>query len=77
MNLLEAYKDRLAVSEKVYQKAHLGEAMSSQRKLATAKCLENINKFINEAFANSTGTQRSDLGMWKKFTLNLTTVALN
>lgn len=75
-NLLEAYKDRLAVSEKVYQNAHLGESMGSAKKLATAKCLENISKFMNEAFEQSTGTQRSDLGMWKKFTLNLTTVAL-
>lgn len=75
-NLLEAYKDRLAVSETVYKKAHLGEGMSNGKKLATAKCLENISKFMNEAFENSTGTQRSDLGMWKKFTLNLTTVAL-
>lgn len=45
-------------------------------KLVTAKCLENINRFMNEAFENSVGTQRSDMGMFKKFTLNLTTVAL-
>ena len=76
MNLLEAYKDRLAVSEKVYAKAHLGESMSSHKKIAVAKCLENANKFMNEAFENSQGTQRSDLGMFKKFTMNLTTVAL-
>ena len=75
-NLLEAYKDRLAVSEKVYAKAHMGESMSNAKKLATAKCLENISKFMNEAFENSVGTQRSDLGMFKKFTLNLTTVAV-
>ena len=50
--------------------------MDNARKLATAKCLENTNKFINEAFANSVGTQRSDLGAFKKFALNLTTVAL-
>ena len=76
MNLLEAYKDRLAVSEKVYAKAHNGESMSNFKKIATAKCLENLNRFMNEAFANSTGTQRSDMGMFKKFTLNLTTVAV-
>ena len=76
MNLIEAYKDRLAVSEAVYKKAHLNEGMSEQKKLATAVCLNNISKFINEAFANSVGTQRSDLGNYKKFTLNLTTVAL-
>lgn len=32
--------------------------------------------FMNEAFNQSVGTQRSDLGLFKKFTLNLTTVAL-
>ena len=74
--LLEAYKDRLAVSEKVYARAHMNESMPKAKKLATAKCLENINKFMTEAFANSVGTQRADLGQFKKFTLNLTTVAL-
>jgi hypothetical protein len=38
--------------------------------------LENINRFMNEAFDNSIGTQRSDMGLFKKFTLNLTTVAV-
>ena len=76
MNLLEQYKNRLAISEQVYSKAHGGERLSSTKKLAVAKCLENTNKFINEAFANSVGTQRSDLGMFKKFALNLVTVAL-
>jgi hypothetical protein len=75
-NLLEAYKDRLAVSDRVYAKAHNGETMSNFKKMATAKCLENLNKFMNEAFDNSVGTQRADLGAWKKFTLNLTTVAV-
>lgn len=32
--------------------------------------------FMNEAFENSVGTQRVDMGMFKKFALNLTTVAL-
>ena len=31
---------------------------------------------MNEAFDNSVGTQRSDMGMFKKFSLNLTTVAI-
>lgn len=75
-NLLEAYKDRLAVADRVYAKQHFGESMSNQKKLATAKCLENINNYMNEAFNNSVGTQRSDMGMYKKFTMNLTNVAL-
>ena len=69
MNLLETYKKRLAVSESVYQKAHNGEKIDSRRKLATAKCLESLNKFMNEAFDQSVGTQRADMGRFKKFAL--------
>ena len=76
MTLLETYKKRLAVSESVYSKAHEGETLSDSKKMAVAMVLNNTNKFMNEAFSNSVGTQRADLGMWKKFCLNLTTVAL-
>lgn len=75
-SLFEAYKNRLAVANTVYAKAHAGESMSNARKLTTAKVLENTNRFLNEAFENSVGTQRGDMGLWKKFALNLTTVAL-
>ena len=61
MNLFESYKNRLAVSEKYFGKNHNGAKMDSNRKLATAVCLCNIDKFMNEAFENSVGTQRSDL----------------
>ena len=43
-SLYEAYKNRLAVANNVYSKAHNGEAMSNQRKLVTAKTLENTNR---------------------------------
>lgn len=74
--LFEAYKNRLSVAESVYGKMHNGEKMNNNRKLVTAKCLENVNRFMNEAFDQSVGTQRSDMGMFKKFAMNLTTVAL-
>lgn len=76
MTLLETYAKRLSVSESVYSKAHEGETLSNTKKMAVAMVLNNTNKFMNEAFSNSVGTQRSDLGLFKKFTLNLTTVAL-
>ena len=38
-NLLEVYKDRLAVADKLYAQNHSGERMSKFKKLATAKCL--------------------------------------
>ena len=60
-NLLESYKNRLAISESVYAKSHNGEKLSNFKKIATARCLENINHFMTEAFANSVGTQRSTL----------------
>jgi hypothetical protein len=76
MTLLETYAKRLSVAESVFSKAHEGEQLSNTKKMAVAMVLNNTNKFMNEAFANSVGTQRSDLGLFKKFTLNLTTVAL-
>jgi len=75
-SLFEAYKNRLAVADTVHAKLNNGEKMSNNKKLVVAKCLENTNKFMNEAFDNSVATQRADMGMFKKFCLNLTTVAL-
>ena len=74
--LFESYKNRLALSEKMHMQAHNGAKMSDNKKLVVAKCLENINRCLNEAFESSVGTQRSDLGAYKKFALNLVTVAL-
>ena len=76
VNLLESYKGRLAVSESYYAKSHNGAKLSQNKKLVVAKLLENQNKFLNEAFDNSVGTQRSDMGLFRKFALNLTTVAV-
>lgn len=74
--LYEAYKGRLALAEKCYAKTHNGEALGDTKKLIIAKTLETTNKFLNEAFENSVGTQRSDMGLFKKFAMNLTNVAL-
>ena len=76
-NLLEAYKNRLGVSESYYGQMHNGEKMSNRKKLVVAKCLSNVDKYLKESFENSVGTQRADLGLFKKFSLNLTTVAVN
>lgn len=75
-NLLESYKGRLTVSESYYAKNHNGEKLSNNKKLVVAKLLENTNKYLNEAFENSVGTQRTDMGLFRKFSLNLTTVAV-
>ena len=69
-------KGRLSVAEKNYALRHNGEKMDSNKKLVVASCLRNVDKFMNEAFNNSVGTQRADLGLFKKFALNLTNVAV-
>ena len=74
--LLENYKGRLALADKAYAQTHGGEKLTEQKKLVTARCLENVSKFLNESFENSVGTQRADLGLYKKFSLNLTNVAV-
>ena len=75
-SLFEAYKNRLTVANNYFGKTHEGRQMSQNQKLVTAKCLENVNRFMNEAYDASVGTQRADMGMFKKFCMNLTTVAL-
>lgn len=60
--LLEAYKNRIAISEDIYSRSHNGAKMDNFRKMTIAKCLENTNKYLNEAFDNSVGTQRSAMG---------------
>jgi len=62
-NLLESYKNRIALAESLYSKEHNGEKLSHQKKLATAICLRNVDGLLNEAFNNSVGTQRADLGI--------------
>lgn len=69
MNLLEAYKKRLSVSESVYSKTHNGETLDDNKKYVIARVLANTSSYLNEAFANSVGTQRADLGLFKKFAL--------
>lgn len=67
MTLLETYSKRLAVCESVYAKNHDGEKLSNARKTAIAMLLNNTNKYMTEAFQASVGTQRADMGDWKKF----------
>lgn len=75
-NLLEAYKNRLAISESVHQRSHNGAKMSAQKKLMIASVLNNTSRFLNEAFSESAAVQKSAIGDWKKFCLNVSTTAL-
>lgn len=72
--LLEAYARKLAVAESVYNKTHDGRQMSYNNKVTTAILLNNVNRCLTEAFENSIGTQRADMGDYKKFCLSITNV---
>ena len=80
ISLTEAYKNRLAISESVYAKGHENAVMSVGLKETVAKVLDNSSAYIKfrmkESFGNSVGTQRSDMGDFKKFCLDVTTVTL-
>ena len=80
ISLTETYKKRLALSEGIYAKNHDNAALSLGQKETIAKVLNNSAEYIkyrmNEAFANSVGTQRADMGNFKKFCLDVTTVVL-
>lgn len=75
-NLLESYKNRLAISESVYQQSHGGAKMPTAKKMMIATVMNNTAKFLNEAFTTSAATQKSAIGDWKKFCLNVSTTAL-
>lgn len=49
MNLLEAYGKRLSLADKIYSKTHQGEKLTESKKILIAKCLENTQRFMNEA----------------------------
>lgn len=76
-NLLEAYSKRIKIAESVYSKTHEGDKMDNMRKICVARCMANVNNFLNEAFSEGSATQRSAMGDWKKFCINLVNVALN
>jgi hypothetical protein len=76
MNIVEAFQKKLAISEKVYEKEHGGNPLSESKKIAIARVLANTSEYITEAFENSVGTQLANMKTFKKFCLDLTTVAL-
>ena len=74
-NLLETYAKQLKVAEAYVAKNFEGKSVSSNTKLTTAVLLDNTNRWLTEAM-NTMATERSDLGAWKKFCLNLTNLAV-
>lgn len=79
--LLETYKGRLKIAERMYAQQHQGEKLSESKKLATAKLLQNTSRFLTEAFGAQNATQTgiasttsaagtTTLGQFKKFAIN-------
>jgi len=74
--LLESYKGRLAIAEKYFAQKNNGAKMTNEQKMLTAVCLNNTAKYLNEAFNSAVGTQRSDLGAYKIFCMDITTLVM-
>ena len=76
-NLLETYSRQLKVAEAYVAKNFEGKTMSSNTALTTAVLLDNTNRWITESLNNTIGAvDRSSMGDWKKFCLNLTNIAV-
>jgi hypothetical protein len=76
-NLLETYSRQLKVAEAYVAKNFDGKAVSANTQLTTAVLLDNTNRWMTESMNTGlAGAQRTDLGDWKKFCLNLTNIAV-
>ena len=76
-NLLETYARQLKVAEAYVAKNFDGKAVSANTQLTTAVLLDNTNRWMTESMNTGlAGAQRTDLGDWKKFCLNLTNIAV-
>ena len=81
-NLLEAYANRLTYADKIYAKNHQGERLTESKKILIAKCLENTQRFVNEAIDQShnggatQGGANGNMGLFTKFSLNLVNCAI-
>ena len=75
-NLLETYSRQLKVAEAYVAKNFDGKAVSANTQLTTAVLLDNTNRWMTESMNMVAGGNRSDLGDWKKFCLNLTNIAV-
>lgn len=76
VDLKETFKKRLVVSEAAYKSANNGADLSVNKKNIIARCLANTSTFLTEQYAPTSGTQMSNVGPYKKFALDITTVAM-
>ena len=69
-SLCESWKDRLSAVAKV------NENFTYEKKIALAKCLEQTQEYLNWRLTESKATQSSDIGQFKRFALDVLTVAV-
>lgn len=75
--LLEKYSRQIKVAEAYVANNFEGKRVSETTKLNTAVLIDNTNKFMTMMESmNTQATERSNLGEWKKFCLNLTNIAV-
>lgn len=76
VDLKETFKKRLVVSEAAYKAANNGAELSVNKKNIIARCLANTSTFLTEQYAPTSGTQMNNVGPYKRFALDITTVAM-
>lgn len=76
VDLKETFKKRLKVSEAAYKSRNVGSDLSVNTQNVIARCLANTSTFLTEQYAPTSGTQMNNVGPYKKFALDITTVAM-
>ena len=75
--LMEKYSRQIKVAEAYVANNYNGKKVSENTKLNTAVLIDNTNRFMTMMESmNTMATERSNLGEWKKFCLNLTNIAV-
>ena len=75
--LMEKYSRPIKVAEAYVANNFDGKRITETTKLNTAVLIDNTNKFMTMMESmNTQATERSNLGEWKKFCLNLTNIAV-
>ena len=76
MKLVEKYAPRIKYAESYYAKKNAGATLDADRKFVLAQVLDNQSSFLSESFDNTVSTQRSDMGLFKRFTMDIATLVM-
>ena len=73
---LKKFSNRIRYAESFYAKKNAGATLDTDRKIVLAQVLNNTSKFLSESFDNTVQTQRSDIGLFKRFAMDITTLVM-